>query len=85
MAQAARKLRWGIISTADIGVKKVIPGIQRSPHSEVVAIGSRDLKRAQTAAKQLGIPKAYGPMTSCWPTPMSTRSTTRCPTTCTCR
>ncbi|MGH6893922.1 MAG: Gfo/Idh/MocA family protein [Dongiaceae bacterium] len=55
-----RRLRWGIISTADIGVKKVIPGIQRSPHSEVVAIASRDLKRAQAAAKQLGIPKAYG-------------------------
>ena len=29
-----RKLRWGIISTADIGVRKVIPGIQRSAHSE---------------------------------------------------
>jgi predicted dehydrogenase len=57
---ATRKLRWGIISTADIGVKKVIPGIQRSPHSEVVAIGSRDLKRAQQAAEKLGIPKAYG-------------------------
>ena len=55
-----RRLRWGIISTADIGLKKVIPGIQRSPHSEVVAIASRDLKRAQTAARQLGIPKAYG-------------------------
>jgi predicted dehydrogenase len=57
---ATRKLRWGIISTADIGVKKVIPGIQRSPHSEVVAIGSRDLKRAQQTAEKLGIPRAYG-------------------------
>jgi len=55
-----RRLRWGIISTAEIGIKKVIPGIQRSPRSEVVAIASRDLKRAQGAAKQLGIPKAYG-------------------------
>jgi predicted dehydrogenase len=59
-AQTTRRLRWGIISTADIGLKKVIPGIQRSPHSEVVAIGSRDLKRAQGAATKLGIPKAYG-------------------------
>src|SRR5262245_14005987 len=55
-----RRLRWGIISTADIGLKKVIPGIQRSPHSEVVAIASRDLKRAQHAAERLGIPNAYG-------------------------
>jgi predicted dehydrogenase len=60
MAQADRKLRWGIISTADIGLRKVIPGIQRSPHSEVVAIGSRDLKRAQGAAAKLGISRAYG-------------------------
>ncbi|HEU4824827.1 MAG TPA: Gfo/Idh/MocA family oxidoreductase [Dongiaceae bacterium] len=59
-AQSSRRLRWGIISTADIGLKKVIPGIQRSPHSEVVAIGSRDLKRAQGAAARLGIPRAYG-------------------------
>ncbi len=57
---ADRRIRWGIISTADIGMKKVTPGIQRSPHSEVTAIASRDLARAQAAAKQLGIAKAYG-------------------------
>ena len=56
----ARKVRWGIISTANIGMRKVIPGIQKSPHSEVVAIASRDPARAQRAAEELGIPKAYG-------------------------
>jgi predicted dehydrogenase len=55
-----RKVRWGIVSTADIGIKKVIPGIMKSAHSEVVAIGSRDLGRAQAAAAKLGIPRAYG-------------------------
>jgi predicted dehydrogenase len=63
MSQAGspgRKVRWGIISTAAIGTKKVIPGIQRSPHSEVVAIASRELGRAKDTAKELGIPKAYG-------------------------
>jgi predicted dehydrogenase len=54
------KTRWGIISTAKIGTGKVIPGIQRAPSAEVVAIASRDLARAQEAAKELGIPKAYG-------------------------
>lgn len=53
-------VRWGILSTATIGMKKVIPGIMRSPHSKVVAIASRSLERAQQAAGQLGIPKAYG-------------------------
>jgi len=55
-----RKIRWGILSTANIGLMKVIPGIQRSPHSEVVAIASRSLAAAQAAAERLAIPKAYG-------------------------
>jgi predicted dehydrogenase len=55
-----KKVRWGILSTANIGTQKVIPGIQQSAHSEVVAIASRDLSRAQAAANELGIPRAYG-------------------------
>jgi predicted dehydrogenase len=57
-----RKVRWGIVSTADIGVKKVIPGILKSPHSEVVALGSRDERRARAALDSLGLDKAkaYG-------------------------
>lgn len=57
---ASRKIRWGILSTADIGLRKVIPGIMGSAHSEVVAIASRDLSRAEDAARRLGIPRAYG-------------------------
>lgn len=55
-----RKVRWGILSTANIGMQKVTPAIMKSAHSEVVAIASRDLGKAQAAAAQLGIPKAYG-------------------------
>lgn len=55
-----RKVRWGILSTANIGMEKVTPAIMRSAHSEVVAIASRDLGKAQAAAAKLGIPKAYG-------------------------
>jgi len=55
-----KKVRWGILSTANIGMEKVIPAIQQSAHSEVVAIASRDLAKAQEAAGQLGIAKAYG-------------------------
>ncbi|MBP0581372.1 Gfo/Idh/MocA family oxidoreductase [Labrys sp. LIt4] len=54
------KTRWGILSTARIGTGKVIPGIQRAKGAEAVAIASRDLARAEAAAKELGIPKAYG-------------------------
>lgn len=55
-----RKVRWGILSTANIGMQKVTPGIQKSAHSEVVAIASRDLGKARAAADKLGIAKAYG-------------------------
>jgi predicted dehydrogenase len=53
-----RKVRWGIVSTAAIGVKKVIPGILKSPHSEVVALASRDLGKAKAALAELGLPNA---------------------------
>ena len=56
----SRKIRWGILSTANIGMQKVTPGIQKSAHSEVVAIASRDLGKARAAADTLGIAKAYG-------------------------
>ncbi|MBI3838516.1 MAG: Gfo/Idh/MocA family oxidoreductase [Planctomycetia bacterium] len=54
------KVRWGILSTAKIGLDKVIPGMQRGKHCEIVAIASRDLTRAQQAAQRLRIPKALG-------------------------
>ena len=53
-------VKWGIVSTANIGTKKVIPAMLRAKGVEIAAIASRDLPRAQDAAKQLGIPKAYG-------------------------
>ena len=53
-------VKWGIISTADIGLKKVIPGMMKSGALQVVALASRDLKKAKAAVAQLGIAKAYG-------------------------
>jgi predicted dehydrogenase len=54
------KIKWGILSTARIGLKQVIPALQRGDCSEVVAIGSRSRDRAEVAAASLGIGKAYG-------------------------
>jgi predicted dehydrogenase len=54
------KVRWGVLSTAKIGLDKVIPAMQRGANCEIVAIASRDLGRAQAAAQRLGIPKAFG-------------------------
>lgn len=54
------KVRWGILSTARIGTVKVIPAMQRGALSQVTAIASRDIGKAQKVAGELGIPKAYG-------------------------
>ncbi|WP_226576233.1 Gfo/Idh/MocA family protein [Acuticoccus sediminis] len=54
------KLQWGILSTAQIGLNKAIPGIQRSASGEVAAIASRGEERAVKAAADLSIPRAYG-------------------------
>jgi predicted dehydrogenase len=53
-------LRWGILSTANIGTEKVIPGIQGADRCSVVAIASRDLPRARQVADRLGIERAHG-------------------------
>ena len=49
------KIRWGILSTAKIGLKQVIPGIQAGDFGEVTAIASRSLEKAEVAASSLGI------------------------------
>ncbi len=54
------KVRWGVLSTAKIAVKKVIPAMQKSDWVDVTAIASREIHKAEEAAHALGIPKAYG-------------------------
>ena len=54
------KVRWGVLSTADIGMEKVTPAIQRADNCDVTALASRDIDRATAAAARLEIPRAYG-------------------------
>ncbi|MFZ0015107.1 MAG: Gfo/Idh/MocA family oxidoreductase [Acidimicrobiia bacterium] len=60
MAEDTRKVSWGILSTADIGLSKVIPAMLHSELSSVEAIASRSSDRAAEAAARLGIPRNYG-------------------------
>ena len=55
-----KKVAWGVLGVANIAVKKVLPAMQRGEWCEIAAIASRDLRRAEEAAKELGIKKAYG-------------------------
>lgn len=52
-------IRWGILSTANIGLKRFIPGVRRTSNGVVAAIASRDGDRAREAATRLEIPTAY--------------------------
>ena len=53
-------LRFGIISTARIGLERVIPAMQKGQAVSIEAIASRDHNRAAKAAKTLDIAKVYG-------------------------
>ena len=55
-----KKVRWGVLGVAGIAVRRVVPGMKQCEVAEVTAMASRDLAKAREAAKNLGIPKAYG-------------------------
>lgn len=55
-----KKVRWGILSTAKIAVKNVIPSMKKCKNAEITAISSRSLDKAAEAARRLDIPKSYG-------------------------
>ena len=51
-------VKWGILSTADIN-RKVIPGLHASERAELIAVASRDQKRADDYAREWEIERAY--------------------------
>ena len=55
-----RKVKWGVLGVAKIATQRVIPAMQKGEWCEVVGLASRDGARAEAAAEQLGIRKAYG-------------------------
>jgi D-xylose 1-dehydrogenase (NADP+, D-xylono-1,5-lactone-forming) len=52
-------VKWGILSTADIN-RKVIPGLRASEKAELIAVASRDQRRAEEYAREWQIDRAYG-------------------------
>ncbi|MDR9774650.1 Gfo/Idh/MocA family oxidoreductase [Rhizobium hidalgonense] len=57
------RVRWGVLSTAGIGAKKVVPAILKSTISQVVAVASRDISKADGYISRLGLggtARAYG-------------------------
>jgi predicted dehydrogenase len=60
VSEPIESVRWGVLSTANIGLNKVIPAMARAEISTATAIASRSLENAEAAAGKLGIPRAYG-------------------------
>lgn len=53
-------LRWGILSTARIGIEHVIPAILDADNGVIAAIASRDKARAESLAGRFGVPASFG-------------------------
>lgn len=54
------KIRWGILGTANIAYRRIVPAIQSSRNGVVAAVASRSLEKATTFAAEKGIPTAHG-------------------------
>lgn len=54
------KIKWGVMGNAGIARNYVIPGMQAGDLTEVTAIASRNIKKSQKTADDMGIEKAYG-------------------------
>ncbi|MDA0165489.1 Gfo/Idh/MocA family oxidoreductase [Solirubrobacter ginsenosidimutans] len=52
-------IRWGILSTARIA-QRIVEGARLSESAKIVAVGSRDLTRAQAYADEHGIERVHG-------------------------
>ena len=52
-------IRWGILGTGDIN-RRFLPGARQSSAVEIIAVASRDPRRAAAFANEHGIPRSLG-------------------------
>ncbi len=53
-------LRWGILGVSMFATRRMVPAMQRSRDLTVAAIASRSKDKAEKAARELNIARAYG-------------------------
>jgi predicted dehydrogenase len=56
----ADPVRWGVLSVANIGVKRVIPAMLASSNGQLAAVASRNLHRAQELFAHIPQVRIYG-------------------------
>ena len=54
-----KTIKWGVISTANIGASKVVPAMQQCELGKITAIGSANVSRAKEIAQEHGIAKVH--------------------------
>lgn len=59
MNTADRDVRWGIIGCGNVTELKSGPGLQKAPHSRLVAVMRRDADKALDYARRHGVPRWY--------------------------
>jgi predicted dehydrogenase len=55
-----KKVKWGILSTASIAQRRVLPAMLQCERAEIAAIASRSLHKAEAVAAEFSIPKVHG-------------------------
>lgn len=53
-------LNWGILSTANFALTRIIPDMKHCKFANITAIASRNVEKAKSAAEAMDIPKFYG-------------------------
>ena len=56
----ADRVRWGILSTANIGRAALVPAIVGSANAELLGVASREAERAFGYDTRYNIPNSYG-------------------------
>jgi len=56
----SKKVKWGILSSASIAQRRVLPAMLSCQRAELSAIASRSLDKAKAVAAKFSIPKVYG-------------------------
>lgn len=55
-----RKVKWGVLGTANIAKGQTIPGMKKAENCELYAIAGRSLEKAELFKEMFGFEKAYG-------------------------
>ena len=55
-----KKVKWGILGTANVARWGMIPGMKKAENCELYAIAGRNSDKAASFKEQYGFEKAYG-------------------------